>query len=158
MAERYTWKAGAIALVAATAKSVVSFTTPSTRRLWIRKWELTFDGTPNAQASSNGVKCEFFRGVSLTGAVWTATPPTAVATDPAGVAALHTPTWNATTEPTSFAAGVLLDQIVIPPTGGLVVPLPEAPSNWMIGVSSTFVLRLTASVGVNVTIGFELEE
>jgi hypothetical protein len=159
MAERYNWGFGRVALAASTAKSIASLTTPSTRRLWIRRWTLTFDGTPNAQAGVVPVKVEFFRGVSLAGAVWTATPPTAVPTDPSGVAALHTPTWNATTEPTSFAAGVyLIPPFDIPPTNGLIVP-NAVDANWLIPVSSTFVCRVTpGAAAVDVSLSLELEE
>lgn len=159
MAERYNWGFPRVSLVASTAKTIASLSTPSTRRLWIRRWQLTFDGTPNAQAGVAPVKVEFFRGVSLTGAVWTATPPTAVNTDPNGPAALHTPTWNATTEPTSLAAGVyLLPPFDIPPTNGLIVPV-AADAYWQIAASSTFVCRVTpGAAGVDVSLALELEE
>ena len=159
MSERYNWGFSRVALTASAAKTIAGLVTPSTRRLWIRRWTLTFDGTPNAQSSAVPVKVEFLRGAtSLAGYTWTGSPPAAVNTDPNGVAALFTPNYNATVEGSVAGSVALMPAFDIPPTNGLIVPVAQ-DAYWQIPVSSNFLCRVTpGAVGVDVSLALELEE
>lgn len=147
MAEVYTCAQDAIALVAATAKTVVEISTPATRRAWIRRWWIEFDGVTAANVP---VKTELARATGvITGTTITPNP-----VDPAGVAALSTVRFNATVEGT---IGVVNDTKRIPPTSGYEMYL-DPRAYLLVPVSGFWRIRLTAAQGVNATVGIEFEE
>lgn len=147
MAEVYTVAQDAMALVAATAKTVVEISTPATRRAWIRRWWVEFDGVTAANAP---VKCELARAT----AVVTGTTVTPNPVDPGGVAALSTVRFNASAEGT---IGVILDTKRVPPTSGYEMYL-DPKAYVLVPVSGFWRIRLTAAQGVNATAGIEFEE
>jgi|SRR5436190_16940921 len=147
MAERYRWTKDGIALVAATAKTVVELQTAASRRAWVAGWWISFDG---ATATNTPVLVELLRATAgITG-----TTLAAANVDPNGVAAVATVKHSASVEGTP---GTILDQWRVPPTSGIQVPF-EQRDYTQVKVSDFWRIRCTAAQGVNATVGFWFEE
>lgn len=143
----YSYSSDAVALVAATAKSVLELKTPSTTAIAITKWWVEFDGvTP----TNTPVKLEIGR---FSAAVTTnSSTPTPYLVDYAGnaLASQCALGVNASTEGAgTFAAG---ETHRVPPTSGLVM-LDPLGGYWQVPASGFWRIRLTAAQVVNVTFG-----
>jgi hypothetical protein len=146
---QYTGKTAAIALAAATAKTLLELTAGAADQVKIKEWWVEFDGVT---ATAVPVLVEVLRfSATMTG---TATPPDPVVKDMANGAAHSTLKHNATSEGT---AGVVLYRHNVPPTSGkhVLIPLGDeivVPLSGMIGI------RCTAPAIVNVIAGFGWRE
>src|SRR5512139_2744495 len=135
----------AVALTAATAKSVLELGTSASCRIWIKEWWVEFDGVT---ASNTPVKVECGR---FSAAVTTATTFTAGKFDAADGTAATTAKHSTSTE----GAGTIDNGSVIhriPPTSGYhyVAPLGQ---ELVVPVSGFWRMRLTAAQNVNATVG-----
>lgn len=139
----------AVALTASTTKTIVQVATPSTRRLRVKEWGISFDGTDATKAP---ILVQLVTA-STSGTSTSVTPVAAVAADPA---ALCSAGYNFTVEPTF---GSILWQEGITPAGGfdrVQLPLGE---EFTIAVSSWVGLRcVTPSAAVNATAYIRFEE
>jgi hypothetical protein len=141
----YVMSVDAVALSAATAKSVLELGTASTTRILIKEWWVEFDGVT---ASNTPVKVEAGR---FSAAVTTATTFTAGKFDAADGAPDATAKHTTSTEGAgTIDAGAVIHRI--PPTSGYhyIAPLGQ---ELVIAVSSFWRLRLTAAQTVNATCG-----
>lgn len=145
----YSMSVDAIALVAATAKSIGELASSATERLKIVEWSVTFDGVT---ATAVPVKVEVGR---FSAAVTTATTFTVDKLDPADGAAGVTAKHSTTVEGAGTADDVLIYRI--PPTGGFSIQYPLG-REWVIAVSTFWRMRCTAPAGVNATFTVTWEE
>ena len=137
----YTASVDAVALVAATAKTVLQVATPATKRGRLLELQVSFDGVT---AGNSPVLVELLR--QTTAGTMTANTPNPH--DSAAPASLLTASTNATAEPT---AGVVLKRWRITPNGGvLVLPEGDPVRNAVIPVSGFLGIRCTAAQVVNV--------
>jgi len=139
----------AVALVGATAKSVLELGVPSTDRAKIVEWWVDFDGTT---ATNTPVKVEVGR---FSAAVTTATTLAGFKVDPADGTAAITAKHSTSTEGAGTASDVINRRI--PPTSGFhyVAPLGREV---VLAVSTFWRMRLTAAQAVNATVGVMWEE
>jgi hypothetical protein len=136
----------AVALVAATAKSILGVNAPAQFGVDLTKYRVSFDGVT---ASAVPVLVELCYSTFATNAPGTASTSRTVQqvygrSITAGFVAASA--W--TSEPTVLT---VLDQWTLTPNGGLVIydiPLGTTPDS---AVSNGFVIRCTAPAGVNVT-------
>lgn len=147
---KYELAQDAIALAAATAKSVLELATPAGTRLAILEFWLEFDGVT---ASAVPVKAEMGR---FSAAVTTATTVTADKMDPGTVAALVTSKHSTSTEGAGTPVGTPIVKRVPPTSGFHYVAPPDRP--YIVAVSSFWRMRLTAAAIVNVTCGVIWDE
>lgn len=145
----YSMSVDAIALVAATAKSIAELGTAATDRARIVEWSVTFDGVT---ATAVPVKVEVGR---FSVAVTTATTFTADKLDPADGAPAAVAKHTTTTEGAGTADDVTIYRV--PPTGGLVMQYPLG-REWVLAVSTFWRIRCTAPAGVNATFHVVWEE
>ncbi len=130
----------AVALVAATAKTVLSVIAPAQFGVDLRKYRLGFDGVT---ASAIPVVVEI---VSWT-TDGTGTAGTVVQTSGRSITAGFTTKYNYSVEPTT---ATLIDRFTITPNGGTIVydfPYGDSPDT---AVSNLIGLRCTAPAAVNV--------
>jgi hypothetical protein len=139
----------AIALTAATAKSVFELGSSATDRCKVKEWWVEFDGTT---ATNTPVKVEIGR---FSAAVTTASSATASKYDPADGTVGATAKTNTTTEGAGTASDVWIHRI--PPTSGMYVQYPLG-QELVMAVSSFFRIRCTAAQGVSVACGVTWEE
>lgn len=150
MAALYTVSIDAIALVAATAKSLFELATPASARARIVQWWVEFDGVT---ASAVPVKIEVGR---FSAAVTTATTLAGGALDLADVTSLMTTKHSTTAEGAgTFTAGGEIHRVS--PTSGILVQYPLG-REWVVPVSAFFRIRATAAAGVNAAFGCIWEE
>ena len=146
----YTFTIDGLALVAATAKSVIELGTAATDRARIVSWWVEFDGV---SSSAVPVKVEIGR---FSAAVTTATTGTPSKYDPADGAAASIVKHSTTVEGAGTAeAGLEIHRIS--PTSGLLVQYPLG-RELLLAVSTFFRIRCTAAAGVNVTAGITWED
>lgn len=145
----YFLSVDAIALVAATAKSVLELGTPATDRAKIKEFWIDFDGVT---ATAVPVKVEIGR---FSAAVTTATTLAGAKLDPADGTAAVVAKHSTTVEGAGTASDVLIRRI--PPTSGYhyVAPLGQELT---LAVSTFYRIRITAAAGVNVAFGCIWEE
>jgi hypothetical protein len=146
----YTFSVDAVALVAATAKTILELGSSSSERCKIVSWWVEFDGVT---ASAIPVKIEQGR---FSATVTTATTGTASKYDPAdgtpGGVVRHT----TTTEGAGTAeAGLEIHRCH--PQGGILVQYPLG-RELTLAVSTFWRIRLTAAAAVNATVGVVWEE
>lgn len=149
----YTAPAGAaVALVAATAKSVIGVSAPAQFGVdWI-KYRLAFDGVSSANAAVLVEHC--YATFATNGPGTASTPITPQQVYGRTITAGFTAAYNWSAEPTVLTP---FDSYTVSPNGGLVLydfPLGSSPDS---AVSQGFVIRLTAANAVNVrpTLWFE---
>lgn len=150
----YTLQTGAaVALVAATAKSVLCVIAPAQFGVDLKKVKIGFDGVT---ASAVPVLCELMTSTLATNS----TPGTGNTTGTVvqaygrSITAGFTGFYNSTAEPTVLTA---FDSFLLTPTGGLLFydyPLGDTPDT---AVSNGIVLRCTAPAAVNVRASFMFE-
>jgi hypothetical protein len=140
MADKYSVTADAVALTAATAKTVLQIATPATTRARVCEVVIGFDGVT---AANTPVLVELLR--QTTAGTSTATTPAAL--DPGAPASLATAGRNHTAEPT---AGTVIKSWRVTPVGGLLVIPFYGDEQPVVGVSSWMGLRCTAAQAVNV--------
>lgn len=150
----YTLQTGAaVALVAATAKSVLCVISPAQFGIDLKKVKIGFDGVT---ASAVPVLCELMTSTLATNS----TPGTANSTGTVNqiygrtITAGFTGFYGSTTEPTVLT---VFDSWLLTPASGLVIydyPLGDTPDT---AVSTGIVLRCTAPAGVNVRASFTFE-
>lgn len=149
MAKVYTISTGAVALTAATAKTVAEWTTTSaTTLIWVG-FDVTFDG---ATATNVPVKVEL---VSYTGAsTGTTFTPLKANGDAQNMAATSTAKTNDSVEPTG---PTVRRSWAIPPTGGVSFQFPLGREIGYMPVSSIYGIRCTAPNAVNVYVNIDAE-
>lgn len=141
MADSYVASVDAVALAAATAKTVLQIATPATARALIEDVQFSLDGVT---ASAVPGLVELLR--QTTAGTMSALTPQPV--DSAAPASLATASSNATIEPT---AGVVLRRWRITPNGGLFeLPTPWGVSQLRVPVSGFLGLRATFAAAVNI--------
>jgi hypothetical protein len=146
----YFGSVDAVALVAATAKTVLEIATPSTMDLKIVEWWVDFDGVT---ASAVPVKIEVGR---FSAAVTTATSLTpSKYCNSASPASAATVKQGTTVEGAGTASDVIIKRIS--PTSGFHYVAPLGRELYM-PVSTFFRIRLTAAAGVNAAFGAIWEE
>jgi len=137
----YSAEVGApVALVAATAKSILSVIAPAQFGVDLRKYRIGFDGVT---ASAIPVVVEL---VSFT-TDGTGTTGTVVQTSGRTITAGFASKYNYSAEPTT---ATLIDRFTLTPNGGTVIydfPYGDSPDT---AVSNLIVLRCTAPAAVNV--------
>lgn len=141
----------AIALTAATAKTILEIATPSTGTAIPIEWWVEFDGVT---ASAVPVKIEVGR---FSAAVTTATTITPSKLNYGGnaIASQATVKHTTTTEGAGTASDVEIHRVS--PTSGLYVQYPLG-REWSLGASQFWRIRCTAAANVNVTFGIKWEE
>jgi len=145
----YTLTIDAVALAAATARSVIELATSTTERVRIVSWWVEFDGVASTAVP---VKVELGR---FSAAVVTATAGTVSKLDP-GEGATTAVVKHTTTDEGTGTAEAGLETHRIHPQGGLVIqyPLGREP---VLAVSTFWRIRVTAAAAVNVTAGIVFE-
>lgn len=139
----------AVALSAATAKSVMELGVSANSRVRIKEWWVEFDGVT---ASAVPVKVEEGR---FSAAVTTATTLTPAKMDPGSAAAQAVFKHSTSTEGAGTASDVRIHRIS--PTSGYhyIAPLGQ---ELVLAVSTFWRVRLTAAAAVNATFGLIFEE
>jgi hypothetical protein len=147
----YSVSVDAIALVAATAKTIFELATPATTGIVPLHWWVEFDGVT---AANPPVKVEIGR---FTAAVTTASTitPAKVNFGNNGLASQCTCKQGATAEGAGTATDVEIHRIS--PTSGLIFP-ESLGMEWSLGASAFWRIRCTAAQAVNVTFGFRWTE
>lgn len=150
MGALYKFSVDGVALVAATAKTVLELGTSSTIRGKIVEWWVEFDG---ATSTAVPVKVEVGR---FSAAVTTATTGTASKADSAdgtpGTVVKHT-----TTTEGAGTAEAGIENHRIHPQSGVIVQYPLGRED-VLAVSTFWRIRCTAAANVNVTVGVWWEE
>lgn len=136
---------GAVALTAATAKTILGVLAPASFGIDLQYVEVGFDGVTAGAAPVlvEVATCTFGANPPATNS--TSVTPTQIYGRAITVGATAAKTW--TTEPTTIAT---ISEKLLTPYGGLVIydwPLGRTPDN---AVSTGFVLRCTAPAAVNV--------
>lgn len=150
----YTLQTGAaVALAAATAKTVLCVIAPAQFGIDLKKVKIGFDGV---SASAVPVLCELMTSTLATNSTPGTNNTTGTVVQAYGrtITAGFTGFYNSTTEPTVLTA---FDQWLLTPNGGLLFydwPLGDTPDT---AVSSGIVLRCTAPAVVNVRASFSFE-
>lgn len=146
----YVLSIDAVALSAATAKTLVEIGTPATDRAQIKEWWVEFDGVT---AGNTPVKVEIGR---FSAGVTTATTLAAEKLDSADGAAAVVAKHSTTVEGAgAINAGSKVHRI--PPTSGYHYVAPMG-SEFVIAVSTFWRIRCTAAQAVNATFGVIWEE
>lgn len=144
--------AAAVALVAATAKSVIGVSAPAQFGVDLTKYRLSFDGVT---ATNTPVLVELCYATFATNGPGTnSTSITVAQTYGRAITAGFTAAYNWSAEPTVLTT---IDNYTVTPNGGTVIvdiPTGSTPDS---AVSQGFVIRLTAANAVNVrpTLWFE---
>ena len=147
MADVYTVAVDAIALSAATLKSLMELQTASTRKIILISWWVEFDGT---SAAATPVKVELVRasagitGTTITALKYTDSAPAAITTVKHSASGEGTPT-------------DVLGIHRISPTTGIMVQYPLG-REITVPVSGFLNLRCNAAATVNATVGMQWEE
>lgn len=142
---------GAVALSAATAKTVLCVMSPSSFGIDLLKWKVGFDGTTSTAVP---VLCELMTSTLASNSTPGTGNTTGTVTQVSGrsITAGFTGFYGSTSEPTVLTA---FESWILTPTGGLVFydyPLGDSPD---VGVSAGIVLRCTAPAAVNVRASFQ---
>jgi hypothetical protein len=146
---QYTGKTAAIALVAATAKTLLELTAGAADRVKLKEWWCEFDGIT---ASAVPVLVQVLRKTgTITGS---GSPPSPVPKDAADGTAAGTLKHNATGEGTD---GVVLYSHNVPPTLGKHVMFPLG-DEIVVPVSGIIAIKVTAPAVVNAIVGFGWDE
>lgn len=141
MAALYSVSVDAIALVAATAKSVFELGTSASDRVRIVQWSVEFDGNTSTAVP---VKIEVGR---FSAAVTTATTQAGAQLDLADGTASSTTKHSTTVEGAgTFTAGGEIHRVS--PTSGVLIQYPLG-REWVIPVSAFYRIRCTAPANVN---------
>jgi hypothetical protein len=146
----YTVTVDAIALVAATAKSIFEIGTASTNRAKIKEWWVDFDGVT---ASAVPVKVEVQRFSAAVTTATTITPDPIDGAEAAESTCKHSTSTEGAGTATAGSGWIKR----IPPTSGFHYIAVEG-RELLIPVSAFFRIRCTAAAGVNVSFGFVFEE
>lgn len=136
---------GAVALTAATAKSILGVSAPSSFGIDLQSVEVGFDGVTAGAAPVLVELCYCTFGANAPGTNSTSVTPTQIYGRAITVGATAAKTW--TTEPTTIT---VISEKLLTPYGGLVIydwPLGRTPDS---AVSNGFVIRCTAPAAVNV--------
>lgn len=148
----YSTSADQIALVAATAKSVIEIRTAATTGIVPVFWWVEFDGVT---ASNTPVKVEVGRFSLSTGATTTSATPSKVNYGMNGLASQSTVFTNCNAEGAGTAVDVAVHRVS--PTAGMVLQEPLG-MEWVVGASAFWRIRLTAAQAVNATCGVRWNE
>lgn len=145
----YFMSVDAIALVAATAKSIAELAAGAGDRIKIVEWWVEFDGVT---ATAVPVKIEVGR---FSADVTTATTFTIDKGDPADGAAATTAKHSTTVEGAGTADDVMIHRVH--PQSGIYVQYPLG-RELVLAVSTFWRIRCTAAAGVNASFGIVWEE
>lgn len=147
----YSVSVDGIALVAATAKTILEIATPATTGMVPLLWWVEFDGTTS---SAVPVKVEIGR---FSAAVTTATTVTPVRVNDGNraLASQSTVKHSTSTEGAGTATDVEIHRV--PPTSGLIMS-ENLGTEWVQGASGFWRIRCTAAAAVNATFGIRWTE
>lgn len=148
MAQQFFLSVDAIALSAATAKSVLELGSGSANKVWIKEWWVDFDGVT---ATNAPVKVEVGR---FSAAVTTATSASEKMDNNNGAPAT-TAKHSTSTEGAGTADDIIFRRIS--PTSGFHYVAPLG-GELVLAVSTFWRMRLTAAQTVNATVGVIWEE
>lgn len=143
---------GAVALSAATAKSVLGVKSASGFGIDLKKFKVGFDGVTASAVPVLVELCYCTFGANSPGTNSTSVTPAQIYGRSITVGATAAKTW--TTEPTTIT---VIQEWLLTPNGGLVFydfPLGDTPDS---AVSEGFVIRCTAPAAVNVRASMEFE-
>lgn len=143
---------GAVALSAATAKSILGVKAPSGNGIDLKKFKVGFNGTSASEAPVLIELCYATFATNSPGTNSTSVTPAQIYGRAITVGATAAKTW--TTEPTVLT---VLQEWLLTPNGGLVFydfPLGDTPDS---AVSEGFVIRCTAPAAANVRASLEFE-
>lgn len=146
---QYFVSVDAIALVAATAKSIFELATPASGRARIKYVNVMFDGVVSANVP---VKIEWGK---FSAAVTTASAVTPSKQDPSTVPSLATTKHSTTAEGAGTASDVHIWRIS--PTAGVIYQIPLG-DEFAVLLSTFFRVRCTAAQAVNVAFDIGWEE
>lgn len=141
----------AIALTAATGRTICQLATTAAARAEIKEWWVEFDGV-TATAVPVKVEVGRFTTVITTGTALTAAVQgrrDGGSPDPACIVT-HSVTTEGTSTVTYGAQALEIHRV--PPTSGLYVMYPDG-REWLLPVSSYWRIRCTAAANVNVAFG-----
>lgn len=143
---------GAVALSAATAKSILGVKSHANFGLDLKKFKVAFDGVTATNVPVLVELCYCTFGANSPGTNSTSVTPAQLYGRSITVGATAAKTW--TTEPTTIT---VIGEFLLTPNGGLVLydwPLGDTPDS---AVSEGFVIRCTAPATVNVRASLEWE-
>lgn len=143
---------GAVALVAATAKTVIGIKANAAFGIDLKKFHFGFDGVTGSAVPVFWELCYCTWATNAPGTNSTSTTPTQVGGRVMTHGVTSGKTW--TTEPTTLT---VIKADLITPAGGILLydyPLGDTPD---CALSEGFALRLTAPAAVNVRAGFDWE-
>lgn len=143
---------GAVALSAATAKSVLGVKAPSGNGIDLKKFKVGFDGVTASAVPVLVELCYATFATNSPGTNSTSVTPAQTYGRTITVGATAAKTW--TTEPTALT---VVQEWLLTPNGGLVMydfPLGDTPDS---AVSEGFVIRCNAPAAVNVRASLEFE-
>ncbi|TDD97650.1 hypothetical protein [Actinomadura rubrisoli] len=143
---------GAVALSAATAKSVLGVKAPSGNGIDLKKFRVAFDGVTATNVPVLVELCAATFATNSPGTNSTSVTPVQVYGRAVTVGATAARTW--TTEPTVLT---VIGEFLLSPAGGVVFydfPLGDTPDS---AVSEGFVIRCNAPAVVNVRASLEFE-
>jgi hypothetical protein len=146
----YSVNIDALALAAATAKTVIELATPATRRVIIKEWWVDFDGVT---ASAVPVLVEVSRFSAAVTTATTATPDPWQGAPASLCTVKHSTTAEGAGTRTAMSGWIKR----IPPTSGFHYIAVEG-RELLIPISAWFRIRVTAAAIVNVTAGLIWEE
>lgn len=147
----YGWSQDGIALVAATAKTILEIATPATTGMVPVLWWVEFDGTSSTNTPVKVEVGRFSAGVTTA----TAITPYRINDGNRALPSQCTVKHSTSTEGAGTPTDVEIHRV--PPSGGL--PWPEnLGMEWVMGASGFWRIRCTAAQAVNVTFGIRWTE
>ena len=147
----YAVSIDAIALTAATAKSILEIATPATTGIVVVQYWVEFDGVT---AANTPVKVEVGR---FSAAVTTATAVTPIKINYGNNSLASQCTCKHSTSTEGAGTAVDVENHRIPPTSGF-FPQESLGMEWAMGASAFWRIRCTAAQTVNVTFGIRWTE
>lgn len=145
----YTLRSGDVALVAATAKTVLALITGATRRAKVKELTIAFSSTTQTDAPVLVELVQFDTD-------GTGTAATPVAVDRADPAAIATAKSNYTAEPTVNPA--VLWETRMTPIGGTLILQTPLGDEFKFSLSKTYALRMTAPQAQTARVVLKFEE
>lgn len=140
-----------VALVAATAKTILEIATASTSTAIPIEWWVEFDGVTSTAVPVKIEVGRFSAGVTTASSI----TPSKLNYGGNGIVSQATVKHSTTSEGAGTASDVEIHRVS--PTSGLYIQYPLG-REWSMGASQFWRIRCTAAAGVNVTFGIKWEE
>lgn len=139
----------AVALAAATAKSVIGVRAPSNSQVYVKRYRLSFDGVTASAVPAFIEICQATFATNGPGTNSTSVTPVLLSGRSTAVGATAAKNW--TTEPTVLTA---IEEFNLTPNAGVLFydfPLQDEPDS--ADINQGFVVRVTATATVNIRSG-----